>query len=258
MERGFLRRWIRPLGGALGLACLVFVSALAMTAGRSTAAGQTVPSPPSTQKENPLQYPPPSARSWWEVGVVVEVKGDYAVRGGESPVSGVYSYKARWNGRLELDSAGDFLLVHLGTEVLDWHLRETARPGGRESVIEAAAGTKPVLRMEYLIKDGQEVEFVFGLGSITVPLHEPGLGLSLDLPRTSARQPSLPGRSYGNFVCRGSCRVAVPEADFVKQAPQRCFSWYWRREKVQSRQDREAVTLVENHAADAAVTVIVH
>ena len=258
MERGFPRRWVRPLRGALGLACLFFVSVPAVIDARSAPAGQTVPRPRANEKENPLQDPPPSTRTWWEVGVVVAVKGDYAVRGGESPVSGVYSYKARWNGRLELDSAGDFLLVHLGTEVLDWHLRETGRPGGRESVLEAAAATKPMLRMEYLIKDGQEVEFVFGLGSITVPLHEPGLGLSLDLPRTSARQPSLPGRSYGNFVCRGSCRVAIPEADFVKQAPERCFSWDWRREKVQSRQDREAVTLVENHAADAVVTVIVH
>lgn len=258
MDRGFLRRWIRPLGGALGLACVVFVSARAMTAGPSTTAGQTVPRPPSTQKENPLQYPPPSARSWWEVGVVVEVKGDYAVRGGESPVSGVYSYKARWNGRLELDSAGDFLLVHLGTEVLDWHLRETGLPGGRENVLEAAAAAKPVLRMEYLIKDGQEVEFVFGLGTITVPLHEPGLGLALDLPRTSARQPGPLGRGYGAFVCRGSCRVAIPEEDLVKPVPERRFSWDWRREKTQSRQDRAAVTLVENHAADAVVTVIVH
>ncbi len=247
MERGFLRRWIRPLSGALGFVCLV-----------AAVAGQVVQRPPCGQKENPLQDQPPSTRTWWEVGVVIAVKGDYAIRGVESPVSGVYSYKARWNGRLELDSAGDFLLVHLGTEVLDWHLRETGRPGGRESVLEAAAATKPLLRMEYLIKDGQEVEFVFGLGTITVPLHEAGLGLALDLPRTSARQPGPFGRGYGAFVCRGSCRVAIPETDFVKQAPERRFTWDWRREKTQSRQDREAVTLVENHAADAVITVVIH
>ena len=255
MERVSWRHVRPPLALALGLACTIL--AMAVVGGLSAPAGQAAPPKTLDQPEAPRQDQPPSRKAWWDVGLVVSVKGDYAVRGGESPVSGTFSYKARWNGRLELDSDGDFVLVHLGTEVLDWHLRETGRPGGRESVLEAASATKPALKMEYLIKDGREVEFVFGLGSIAVPLHEPRLGLSLDLPRTSSRQSSDPGRGYADFVCGGSCRVAVPEEDLVKPAPGRHFSWEWRRERQQVREGR-ALTMTQSHATETVVTVVPH
>jgi hypothetical protein len=255
MEKGSFRRLARPLLGALALACLAPVAV------RPSGPLQRVPpdpiAPPPGFGDGTLGGRPSPGSGWWDVGVVVSVKGEYAVRGGAVPVAGTYAFRARWTGRLELDSAGDFVLVHLGTEVLEWRLRETGRFAGRESVLEAASATKPALRMEYLIKDGREVEFVFGLGSIGVPLHEPGLDLALELPRTSSRQPGRPGRAYGDFVCRGSCRVAVPETDFAAQAPERRFSWDWRREKALVRQGRE-VTFVESHGAEAVVTVIIH
>jgi hypothetical protein len=255
MDKGFLRRLVRPLVGALGFACL---AAIVAVPGAHPACPRFATTPFRSDQGDVLpRERPSSSPGWWDVSVSVSVKGEYTVRGAEGPIAGVFTYRARWTGRLELDSAGDFLLVHLGTEVLDWRLRETGRPGGHESILEATAATKPALRMEYLLKDGRDVEFVFGLGTILVPLHEPRLGLTLELPRTSSRQPGWPGRSYGDFVCGGSCRVAIPEADFTEAAPERRFSWDWRREKTQARGDR-VVTLTESHAAEAVVTVIIH
>jgi hypothetical protein len=254
MEKGSRRPRARPVAGAL---CLIGFAAAFLVPGR---AQQTPPAPDlrgGSSGDRPSWGSPAPSGPWWELGLVVSVKGEYAVRGGAGPVSGTYAFRARWTGRLELDSDGDFLLVHLGTEVLDWRLRETGRVGGRESVLEASGAAKPSLRMEYLIKDGREVEFVFGLGSLLVPLHEPDLGLPLELPRTSSRGPGSPGRGYADFICRGSCRVAVPETDLVETPPERRFSWDWKRERIQVREGR-TVTLVESHAAETAVTIVVH
>ena len=66
--------------------------------------------------------------AWWEVRLVVTAEGEYSVKGGPTPVAGTYACKASWEGRLEPDGE-DFLLVHLKTEILEWRLRETSRPG---------------------------------------------------------------------------------------------------------------------------------
>jgi hypothetical protein len=254
MENGSWRPRARRVAGGL---CLIGLAAGLLVPSRAQQGPPAAGAQGELREDRSPSGRPAAVGPWWELALIVSVKGEYAVRGGSVPVSGTYAFRARWTGRLELDGDGDFLLVHLGTEVLDWRLRETGRKEGRESVLEAAAATKPALRMEYLIKDGREVEFVFGLGSITVPLHEPGLGLGLELPRTSSRQPGRPGRAYGDFVRRGSCRVAIPEDDLAAQAPERRFSWDWRRERTQDRPER-TVTLIESHSADVLVTVLVH
>ncbi|MCK7541409.1 MAG: hypothetical protein MZV63_66250 [Marinilabiliales bacterium] len=59
----------------------------------------------------------------------IQVLGDRR-RPRRPAVVGDYSYRARWEGRLEPDG-DDFLLVHLKTEVLEWRLGEKAGPPGR-------------------------------------------------------------------------------------------------------------------------------
>src|SRR5512135_1498480 len=189
MENSSIRRRARPLCG--GLVLLGLAATLAHPGGSWRVRPQERPGPRFGQTDGPRPGPPASATTWWEISLVVTVRGEYTVRGLEAPPSGTYLCRARWTGRLELDSDDDFVLVHLGTEILDWSLRERSVRNGGESVLEAAPGVRPSLRMEYLLKDGAEVEFVFGLGAIGVPLHAPELGLPLELPRTSSRQPGL-------------------------------------------------------------------
>lgn len=234
MEKGFFRRLSEPLVGALLLACLSASPAWPPGPGRGASAG------------NP---------SRWEVRLTVEAKGEYAVRGTGAPIAGDYSCRVRWEGRLEPDE-DDFILVHIKTEVLEWRLRETAGAAGSETVLEAPASPEPALRIRYVLKDGREVEFFFDIGGITIPLHSFPLSVPLELPRSSGRTPGGRGQGYGDFVCRGSSRVAIPETDLARQNPEWRFSWDWRREKQYFRAGR-VLTVAQSHTAEAAVSVTV-
>jgi hypothetical protein len=189
------------------------------------------------------------ASPWWEVRLSVETRGTYAVLGDGPPVKGEYALRARWEGRLEPD-AGDFLLVHIRTEVLEWRLREASGPSGREAVREAPASPRPELRLIYVLKDGHDVEFAFELGGFEVPLRPSSVSVPLGLPRSV-------GRAYGDLVCRGSNRIVVPDADLADKARERRFSWEWRSEEQVIRKGRIYV-VEQSHTAAAAVALASH
>lgn len=193
---------------------------------------------------------------WWDVRMVVTARGEYAVKGGRTPIAGEYACRASWEGRLESDG-DDFLLIHLRSEVLEWRLRETAGPAEKPSVLETPPEARPALRMNYVLKDGREIEFVFDLGGVAMPLHESPCTFTLDLPRSSARLPGLPGRGYGDHVGRGSCRIIIPETDLLETAPERRFSWDWRQEKQHYRKER-AYLVTQGHIAEVVLTLTRH
>jgi hypothetical protein len=234
MEEDFFRRLSRPLVGAVIAACL-----------------SSAPAQPAKHPAGDRALVPAS----WKVRLDVTVKGGYVVSGGGAPITGDYSCRVLWEGRLEPDG-DDFLLVHLRTEILEWRLRETSGPGGRESPLEAPAVPKPSLRMSYVLRDGREVEFFFELGGISVPLHASPLSIALEMPRSSGRAPGGRGQAYGNFVCRGSSRVAILETDLERQNPERHFSWDWRKERQYLR-DGCALTVTQSHTVEAVVAVTV-
>jgi hypothetical protein len=228
MKKGLFRRLSGPLVGAALAACLLSSSTL-------------------TAKQ-----PAP----WWKILLEITAKGRYAVNGGEAPVTGDYVCRVLWEGRLEPDDE-DFLLVHIRTEVLEWRLRERSGPAGRETVFEAPPAPGPTVRMNYVLKDGRDVEFVFDLGGISIPLHASPLVVALELPRSPGRTSGGRGKAYGDFVGRGSSRVVIPESDLAERNPKRHFSWDWRRERQYIRNGR-ILTVAQSHDAEAAVTVTVH
>lgn len=227
MEKGFDPRLSRPLAGAVLAACLFSSSALT------------------------AQHPAP----WWKILLEITATGKYAMNGGEAPVTGDYVCRVLWEGRLDPDD-DDFLLVHLRTEVLEWRLRERSGPAGGESVLEAPAAPGPTVRMTYVLKDGRDVEFVFDLGGISIPLHASPLSVALELPRSPGRTSGGRGKAYGDFVGRGSSRIVIPESDFEQRSPKRRFSWDWRREKQYVRNGR-VLNVTQSHDAEAVVTVTV-
>lgn len=235
MDKGFRGRFAPSLAAACLLAGLV-----------------TGPAPAA----RPSGTGPDLSSTWWEVRLDVLTEGTYEVRGGGARLAGEYACRARWEGRLEQDG-DDFLLVHLKTEILEWRLRERSGQAGRESILEAPAGLRPDLRMSYVLKDAREIEFIFDFAGLSIPLHASSLSVPLELPRTSGRAAGLPGQSYGDFVCRGSSRVAIPETDLLGRGPERRFSWDWRREK-RSVKDGAVFTVTQSHTARAAVAVEAH
>jgi len=235
MKKVPARRLPGTLAGAVVAVCLL--SGQARPEGRPTRAGAG---------DSP----------WWGVRLIVDAKGNYTVRGGPTPLAGEYACRILWEGRLEPDD-DDFLLVHLRTEILEWRLRERSGPDGKESFLEAPPGSRPALRMIYVIKDGREVEFAFEVGGISIPLHASPLVIALDLPRTSARAPGVSGQGGDYSVRRGSSRIAVPEADLAGHAPERRFFWDWRRVRPFVRKGR-TLTVAQDGAAEAVVAVTLH
>lgn len=232
MDKGFLARWAPAVAAAGLLAGL--------------AAGPAPAASPSRDGAGP---------AWWDVRLEISADGSYAVRGG-AKMAGDFSCRARWEGRLEQDG-DDFLLIHLKTEILEWRLRERSGPAGNESLLEAPEGVRPDLRMNYVLKDAREVEFVFELEGVTVPLHASPLAVPLELPRTSGRAAGPPGQSYGDLVRRGSSRVALPEEDLARRSRVRRFSWDWARERTVLK-DGRAYLVTQSHRAAVVVAVASH
>ena len=232
MDKGFLRRLAGSPAGAFLLAGLL--------------SGQV---PPAARPGES----PSGGSAAWNVRLTITVKGTYAVQGAGEPISGEYAGRADWEGRLEPDG-DDFLLVHLKTEILEWRLSEKTGPAGHETVAEAPASIKPDLRMRYVLRDGRDVEFFFDLSGISIPLRASALAVVLELPRSSGRSPGPPGQGYGDFVSRGSSRVAIPEADLLKRIPKWIFSWDWRREKRVVKEGRIYV-IIQGHTSEAVIVL---
>jgi hypothetical protein len=208
MNKGSCRRLTGPLTGGL-----LFLG-LSLALGTASVRARTDEGP-----------------DWWEVRLLVSVKGEYRIsdRAKGAPVAGDYFFRARWVGRLEPDE-DDFLLVHLRTEVLEWRLSEKAGAPGREAGAEVPDTPAPDLRLNYVLRDGKSLEFDFVLdGTLSVPLHDHPVKARLDLPRSATPPDGLPGTHYDDDVFRGSNRVVIPAEDLGKRKAERGFSWEWAR-----------------------------
>jgi hypothetical protein len=223
-EKGFRRRLTGALAGSLLLAAL--------------AAG-------SGPGEGP---------AGWEVRLSVAAKGAYTIRGGGAPsISGEYTLRARYEGRLDPDGE-DFLLIHLRTETPEWSLREEAGRGPAKSLLAAPAAHGPVLRLRYVLRDKDHIEFAFAFDGGTVPLHAPALGIPLELP-CSADGAALNRPGYMDDVLVGSNRIVLPASDLLHRRPERTFAWTWTGTKRTETGSYTYIT-VQSHSAEAVVGLV--
>ena len=230
MEKGFTRRALGPFAGIL----LALVLGTALTFSR--------PSP---------------GPSWWEVSLSVTVKGSYVIEGGDAPLHGEYTCRARWAGTLELDE-NDFLLYNLKTEVLEWRLEEKAGPPKEESLLLAQEISKaPHLRLNYVLREGSDLRFDCEFMEVSIPLHASSVKAKLEFPRSSGHAAFSPGAGYGSGVSRGSNRIVIPGSDLERRSAERTFSWKWQREKLITGESGTFL-LTQRHTAEAVVALIAH
>jgi hypothetical protein len=191
---------------------------------------------------------------WWEIRLTVEIKGDYALKCEGQPVSGEFAGRLRWEGRLEPDG-DDFLLIEIKTEALEWRLRERSGPDGSRSVLVAPDAVRPTLRLNYVLRDGDDIELDFEVGGTSVPLHPHPLALPLELARSSSGGGGRP--DYSDFIRSGSNRIVLPATDLKRRRPERAFAWEWGRVE---RIDRDARTHVsiQSHSVEAVVALVRH
>lgn len=204
--------------------------------------------------------PGPSAPApgpdWWEVRLTVAAKGVFAIRGGgETPRSGEYAFRARFEGRLNPDG-DDFLLVHLRTETLEWALREKPDPGGAAGSREVSGGPAPVLRLNYVLREKDVIELDFEIDGGAVPVGAAPDHIPLELPGSAhGAAGARPG--YVGDVLTGSNRIALPASDLVRRRPERTFAWSWTGTKSVTAGGRAYMT-VQSHSAEAVVGLVRH
>ncbi len=185
------------------------------------------------------------------------VKGGYVIEGGETPIRGEFTCRARWAGTIELDEK-DFLLYHLKTEVLEWRLAEKAfLPEGESLIVAPENSEKPALRMNYVLRDGPDLRFDYEFGEVPIPLHASPVKVALEFPRSPGPGDPSPGSNYSGFVSRGSDRIVIPGSDLDRLVPERTFSWEWRRERRVVR-DSRTFLVIQHHTVEAVISLVAH
>ena len=230
MNNGFTRRALGPLAGIL----LVLALAAVLSFSR--------PSP---------------GPSWWEVSLSVTVKGGYVIEGGDGPLRGEFTCRARWAGTLELDG-NDFLLYHIKTEVLEWRLAEKAgQPEGESLLLAQETSEAPRLRLNYVLREGSDLWLDYEFVEVAIPLHASPVKANLEFPRSSGHVVLSPGSGYESRVSRGSNRIVIPGSDFERRSAERTFSWEWQLEK-RIVGCSGTFLLTQRHTAEAVVALVAH
>jgi hypothetical protein len=230
MRKGFARRFVGPLAG------------LALVLGLPAAL------PSSRSSPDP---------AWWEIRLSMTVKGEYSIQGGEAPLHGEFTCRARWEGSIEKDGS-DFLLYRLKTEALEWSLVEKAAvPKGESLLVALETAEKPFLRLNYVLLEGSDLRFDYEFNEVSIPLHDSLMKFDLEFPRTTRPGVASLGSGYGDFVRRGSNRVIIPDSDLERGVAERKFSWNWRREK-QVAKDAKTFVVTQRHTAEAIVSLRAH
>jgi hypothetical protein len=230
IQKGFARRALGPVAGIL----LALVLAAVLSFSR--------PSP---------------GPSWWEVSLSLTVNGSYVIEGGEAPLHGEFTCRARWAGTLELDE-NDFLLYSLKTEVLEWRLEEKVGPPKEVSLLLAhEISEAPYLRLNYILREGSDLRFDYEFVEVSIPLHASPLKANLEFPRSSGHVALSPGSGYESRVSRGSNRITLPGSDLERHAAERTFSWKWQREKRITGKSGTFL-LTQRHTAEAVVALVAH
>ena len=193
--------------------------------------------------------------TWWEVRLVVNIRGEYTVKVGGATFSGEYAYGALWEGTMEKDGQ-DFLLYHIRTEPQKWEVREKATQANAvRTLTEKDITAKPALQMKYILREGGELVFDFDVTGIPIPLAPAAEKFDLVLP--CSRGHTDQGAVYSLFLARGDNRVAVPDDRLERRSDERSFSWEWKRQQWALRDD--ATLFVSNrHKAEALVTLKSH
>ena len=196
-----------------------------------------------------------SGAAWWEIRFELTVEGDYSVHGPGGAFSGEFEYRASWRGALEQDGA-DFILFHGRAEVPSWRVRETPEPADAgQAMTEADAPGRPRLKVNYVIRQDNEVRFTFAIEGIDVPLHEFQGKFPLSLPRSKG--PSTAEGEYARFITKGDNLISVDDGGLANKRLEKSFSWEWARRGWTTRQEG-AVPVTGSHKADVAVTFIRH
>jgi hypothetical protein len=227
MGKGFVRS-----AGPAGAAVVIFSCALVALATR-------------------LPFDP---RPWWDVGLELEVRGTYELKNSEAARTGDFIYRAMWVGTMERDGE-DFLLYQVGTTTHAWEAQEKTHRGKDVSVVtEKETASRPVIKLNYILRNGKHLDFDIVVEAIPIPLAPSKEKFSLSLP-CSTEHVRDRGLLYNEFITSGSNTIRVPAGALAENSFEKRFRWEWTRQGW-ILGEREPTFVSSRHRAEVTVMFV--
>jgi hypothetical protein len=199
----------------------------------------------------------PEAELWWNVSLGLEVCGDYAFKGSGVSRTGEFSYEAIWAGTMESDGA-DFILYHAETRALAWKIRERPDPPkGSHVLTEKEAAARPVLKLNYILRNGNRLDFDFIVESIPIPLAPSPEKFPLFFPCSGEHVRDRSDLFYNDFVSGGSNLVRIPLEALSASTFEERFRWDWANRGGVLGED-ESAFISSRHSVEVTVCLVTH
>ncbi len=173
----------------------------------------------------------PETRPWWDISMTLGSRGDYEVKSsGGTARTGEFSYEAMWAGTMERDGE-DFLLYHIETRPLAWRIREKGQADeDARDLTEREIAARPVLRLNYILRNRDCLDFDFVVDSIPIPLAPSAEKFPLFFPCSGEHVRDRSHLLYNDFVSGGSNFVRIPLDALSANTFEDQFRWEWVRQ----------------------------
>ncbi len=200
---------------------------------------------------------PMNGQVWWDVTLSMTVRGNYLVKDSKTEFNGEFRYGARWDGTMERDEK-DFLLYHIETRDIAWEIQEHSQPPeSTHPLTQKEVRNRPLLKLDYILKKGSNLEFAFYIEGISIPLAADREQFELYLPCSCEYVRDRARLIYNDFITRGSNRVSIPEEEIDQSPLKKSFAWEWSR-RGWIIQETGAVLVSSRHKAEVVVSLIPH
>ena len=209
-----------------------------------------------------VQLPPPSSHPspgemsprWWEVRIQMKADGDYKLDEAGPSAVGHFSFVVRWTGWLEQDDQ-DYLLYRLDCRLCEWEARETFfLPEITKVSTTNDFPDKPGFNLKYFIRADDALRLDFLVDSLSVPLAHGEGAFTLLLPSSAQNGQKSSEIEYNDGVIKGSNRVELPEAEIYAGPVNKAYSWTWKNEQWQLKQQRTVFTS-QSHRVKVDLTI---
>ena len=200
---------------------------------------------------------PPEAGPWWDVSLSLCTDGDYLFRNSGKTRTGEFSYEAMWAGTMERDQE-DFLLYHIETRTLAWRIREKSpEADGSPGSTERETAARPVLRLNYILRNKDGLDFDFVVESIPIPLAPSPEKFPLFFPCSEEHVRDRSHLIYNDFVSGGSNLVRIPLDALSTNTFEETFRWEWDR-RGWTLGESEPVYISSRHQTVVTVCLVSH
>ncbi len=167
---------------------------------------------------------PPS----WTVGLTLDVRGNYKMDARRIKVDGTFAIIFRWTGTIEKD-ADDYILVHNDCRLTKWEIEEKCDVSGSLKTLSTEEiPDKPALKVNYILKSGENLVFDFAVEGFEIPKSKAPAGFYLVLPASRENLAHSGGIGYDLFVKSGSNMIVMDENSILRGPSEKTFVWTWK------------------------------